>query len=281
MRLGVTSFLTDRSMGPADFARAAEERGFHSLYLPEHTHMPVIESSPATVVEGVRGEEYRRSLDPFVALSAAAASTSSIRIGTGVCLVAEHDPITLAKQVATLDLLSSGRFVFGIGYGWNSEELAHHGVPFPERRDVAHEHLRCMQSLWRDDVAEFRGDRVEMGPSFAWPKPVQKPWPPVLFGGGAGPKLFAAIAALAAGWMPIGGSGVGKALPDLRRAFEEEGREMGEVVPFGTIPGEGKLEHYRSLGINEVVLRIPSGPPDVMVPVLDGYAPFLDFASKL
>ena len=272
MHLGVTAFLTDRSMTPAEFAVAADERGFHSLYLPEHTHIPLAEPVPPALVEGVEADQYARSLDPFIALAMAAAVTDRILLGTGVCLVALHDPIVLAKQIATLDLLSGGRFVLGAGYGWNMAEVADHGVPFAHRREVAHENVRCMQAIWARDVAEFHGERIDVQPSYSWPKPLQLPRPPILFGGAAGPSLFAAIAELADGWMPIGGAGVAKALPGLRDAFAKEGREMGKVVPFGSIPGPGKLEHYASLGIDEVVLRIPSGPAELMLPVLDSYA---------
>ena len=158
MRLGITAFLTDRDMAPADLARAVEERGFHSLYLPEHTHLPVRADTPPALVEGVHLEDYRRSLDPFVALATAAAVTERILLGTGVVLAAQHDPIVLAKQIATLDHLSGGRVVFGMGFGWNRAEAADHGVAFAERREVAREHVLCMQALWSQEQAEFHGE---------------------------------------------------------------------------------------------------------------------------
>jgi len=280
MDIGVTAFLTDLAMAPDAFARAAEERGYYSLYLPEHTHLPVAGASPPSLVDGVHVEDYRRSLDPFTALAAAAAVTDRILLGTGISLVAQHDPIVLAKQIATLDHLSAGRFVLGMGYGWNRQEAADHGVDFDARRAIAREKVLCMQALWERDEASFDGHWVKLPPSYSWPKPVQRPRVRTLIGGGAGPKLFEAVADYADGWMPIGGAGMREALPQLRRVFEEAGRDPKtlHVVPFGTIPDEGKLEHYASLGITEVVLRVPSGRENEMLGVLDDYAHFLTSA---
>jgi len=278
MRVGVTAFLTDRTISPQAFATAAEERGFASLYFPEHTHLPVAESDPPALVEGVSLDDYRRSLDPMAALAAAAAVTERIRLGTGVCLVAQHDPLVLAKQVATVDLLSRGRLVLGVGYGWNRTEAADHGVVFGHRRAVAAEKLRCMQALWTMEVAEFHGRYVDVGPCYSWPKPVQQPRVRTLIGADAGPRTFAEVAELADGWMPIGGAGIADALPQLRGAMEKAGRDPAvvEVVAFGTVPTEGKLEHYRRRGVTEVVLRIPSGPDTAVLPVLDDYARFVE-----
>ena len=193
MRLGITSFLTDAAMAPADLARAVEERGFSSLYLPEHTHLPVRADTPPGLVEGVSLDDYKASLDPLVALASAAAVTTTLRLGTGIVLAAQHDPIVLAKQVATLDHLSGGRVELGIGYGWNREEAADHGLDFDRRREVAREHVLCMRALWQDDPAEFHGDHVDLPPCWSRPKPAQARLP-VLVGGGAGPRTFAAIA---------------------------------------------------------------------------------------
>ena len=277
MRLGVTAFLTDRDVSPADLAVAVEERGFDSLYLPEHTHLPVRAGVPPALVEGVHPDDYRRSLDPFVALSMAAAVTERITLGTGVVLAAQHDPIVLGKQVATLDHLSGGRVVLGIGFGWNRAEAADHGVVFAERRAVAREHVLCMQALWSQEQAEFHGDHVHLDACWSWPKPLQQPRVTTLVGGGAHPGVFAAIAEYADGWMPIGGSGIAEALPRLRRAVEAAGRDPGSVrvVPFGTVPSTGKLEHYRSLGVDEVVLRVPSGQAGAMLATLDAHATFV------
>jgi probable F420-dependent oxidoreductase len=273
MDLGVTMFLTDRSMTPAALARAAEERGLSSVWLPEHTHIPVSRATPAPMGEPLP-EEYRRTLDPFVALATAAAVTTTLRLGTGICLVAQRDPVVTAKEVATLDHLSDGRFTFGVGFGWNVEELGDHGVAFRDRRAVARERMLAMRRLWSDDEASFTGDHVRLEPSWAWPKPAQRPGPPVFIGGAGGPTLFAHIAEYADGWLPIGGGGVRAALPDLRKAAEEAGRDPDalRVIPFGTVPSPGKLEHYADLGITEVVLQLPSGTADRVLPVLDGHA---------
>jgi probable F420-dependent oxidoreductase len=277
MRLGVTAFLTDRDMAPADLARAAEERGFSSIYLPEHTHLPVRNDTPPALVDGVRSDDYRRSLDPLVALASAVSVTATIRLGTGVLLTAQHDPIVLAKQIATLDHLSGGRVVLGTGFGWNRDEAADHGVAFGLRRQIAREHALCMQALWSQEQAEFHGQYVSLDACWSWPKPVQQPRVTTLVGGGATPAVFAAVAEYADGWLPIGGAGLGEAIPVLRRAVEDRGRDPDSVrvIPFGTVPTAAKLAHFQELGIDEVVLRVPSGPADRMLPVLDGQAAYL------
>ncbi len=277
MHVGVTIFATDRSMSPVELAREAEARGFHSLYVPEHTHIPTSRRTPPPTGDPMLPEEYKRTLDPTVALAAAAAATSRIRLGTGIALVAQHDPIALAKALATLDLVSGGRLVLGIGFGWNREEMESHGVDYKRRRSIVREKMLAIQALWSNEVAEFRGEHVRFEPSWQWPKPVQKPRPPVLIGGAPGPTLFAHIAEYADGWLPIGGAGLGAALPELRRAFEARGRDPARlhVVPMGVVPDEGKLEHYASIGVTEAVLRLPSAPRDAVMPVLDEYAQFV------
>ena len=274
MRLGITMFMTDQSIGPVDLARAVEERGFSSLYLPEHTHIPVSRRTPAPTGDEQLADEYRRTLDPFVALAAAAASTETIELGTGICVLAQHEPIVTAKTIATLDRLSAGRFVLGIGFGWNVEEMEDHGIDVRRRRELVREHLLAMRRLWADEVASFDGEFVRFEPSWSWPKPLQQPGPPVLIGGAAGPKLFSAVADYADGWIPIGGAGVRAALPDLHRAAEAAGRDPSalRIVPFGVLPDPGKLDYYASLGIDQVVLRIPTGPADAVLPVLDEHA---------
>jgi probable F420-dependent oxidoreductase len=282
VNLGITSFLHGSSWAPAALAAAAEERGFTSLFVPEHTHLPVRADRPPALVEGVALEDYRRSLDPLVALAAASAVTTRLRLGTGVLLVAQHDPIVLAKQVATLDQLSGGRAVLGVGFGWNRAEAEDHGVPFGDRRAVAAEHVGALRALWTDDPAEFHGEHVDLPPCWSSPKPVQARVP-VLVGGGAGQRLFDAVVAFGDGWMPIGGSGLGEALPRLHRLATERGRDPASlsVLPFGTVPSAGKLEHYAALGITEVVLRLPAGPPDAMARDLDALAEYVPLASAL
>jgi probable F420-dependent oxidoreductase len=274
VQYGITMFSTDTSMSVPDLARAAEARGFHSLYIPEHTHIPTSRRTPAPTGTAELAEEYRRTVDPLVALAAAAVVTERIRLGTGICLVAQREPIVTAKAVATLDQLSGGRFELGIGFGWNHEEMEDHGVDVKRRRDQTREHMLAMRALWTDDVASFDGEFVHLAPSWSWPKPVQPGGPPVLLGGAPGPKMFAAIAEYADGWIPIGGAGVRAALPDLHRACEAVGRDPAalRIVPFGTLPDPGKLEYYASIGVTEIVLRVPTGDAELVLPILDDHA---------
>ena len=276
-------FATDLTMSVRELAVEAEARGLTSLFLPEHTHIPVSRRTPPPTGDSELAEEYRRTVDPFVALAAAATPTTRIRLGTGICLVAQRDPIVTAKAVATLDRESGGRFVLGIGFGWNEDEMEDHGVDPRTRRAATREHLLAMRALWNEDVASFSGKHVRFGPSWSWPKPVQPAGPPVLLGGAPGPRLFAHVAEYGDGWLPIGGAGMRDALPRLRAACEAAGRDPGNVrvVPFGTIPDEGKLEYYASLGIDEVVLRLPSAPREPVLRVLDRYAEIVPGAAEL
>jgi probable F420-dependent oxidoreductase len=273
LEFGLTMFATDLSIGPIELARAAEERGFASLFVPEHTHIPTSRSTTAPSGEPLT-EEYKRSLDPFVTLTAAAAVTERLRVGTGIALVAQRDPIVTAKVVASLDLVSGGRFVFGIGFGWNVEELVDHGVAFADRRAVVAERVAAMKALWTEDEAGFEGEHVHFPPAFSWPKPVQRPHPPILLGGGGGPRLFEAIAAYGDGWMPIGGAGVRKALPALHAAMEAAGRDPAEltVIPIGVVPDPAKIDYYAEIGFDEVLFRIPSAPSATVLPILDRLA---------
>jgi probable F420-dependent oxidoreductase len=275
MRFGLTIFFTDRSIGPAELAREAEDRLFTSLFLPEHTHIPTGRWTPAPMGEPLP-EQYWRTLDPFVALTAAAAATDRMRVGTGICLVAQRDPIVTAKEIATLDHLSGGRFVFGIGYGWNVEEMADHGVEPKRRREVVREKVLAMRRLWEDDEATFEGEFVRFERSWAWPKPARRV--PVLIGGAGGPKLFAQVAEFADGWIPIGGRGIKAGLPLLHRACEGRGRDPSSVmvVPLGSIPEGGKLEYFAALGIEETVLTLPSGRRDEVLAVLDDYVKIVE-----
>lgn len=277
MRYGVTMFPTDVSIGVVDLARAVEERGLDSLWLPEHTHIPTSRKTPWPVApDQPIDEKYKRSLDPLVALAAAAASTATLRLGTGILLVAQRDPIVTAKAIASIDHLSGGRAAAGIGFGWNEDEMNHHGVDYRHRREIGREHVLAMRRLWEDDEAEFRGEHVDLSPSWSWPKPVQRPFP-VLLGGAAGPKLFEHIAEYGNGWIPIGGAGLRDNLPRLREAMAEAGRSDDdiaalEVAPMAVQPDRGKLDHYESLGCTEVVFDLPSKPADEVLSMLDRYA---------
>lgn len=277
MLIGLTMFATDRSMDIVALAQEAEVRGYHSLYLPEHTHIPVSRRTPAPTGDAELPEEYRRTLDPFVALAAAAAVTDHILLGTGIALVAQREPIVTAKAIATLDHLSGGRVVLGIGFGWNHEEMEDHGIEVRRRRTIAREHMLAMKALWTHDEATFTGEFVNFEPSWAWPKPVPPGGPPILIGGAPGPKLFSHVAEYADGWIPIGGAGIREALVDLSAAMTEAGRDPStlRIVPFGTIPTAEKLAYYEEIGVTEVVLRLPSAPADKVLPLLDRYTEFV------
>lgn len=286
MRIATTVFLTDRTIAPVPLARALEERGFSGLYLPEHTHIPVSRVTPAPM-GGELPEMYGRTLDPFVALGQASAVTERLHLGTGITLVAQHDPIDLAKQVATLDHLSGGRVTLGIGYGWNVEEAADHGVEWRTRRELVRDRMALMRTLWSPDPTAYVGQFSSVQASSAHPKPVRPPrelapgvplyGPRTLIGGQAGPKLFAAIADHSDGWLPIGGGGLAESLPALRQVWESAGRDPKslQVVPYAVQPTPGKMSHYADLGIEEVVLQLPSEGEAEILRVLDGFAQYL------
>lgn len=276
MKVGVTMITTDEAMSPAELARAAETRGYHSLWVPEHTHIPTSRATPAPTGEPL-DEWYKRMLNPYVALAMAAAVTSDLRLGTGVALVAQHHPITLAKEIASLDLLSDGRLSLGVGFGWNREEMASHGVEFRTRRERVAEHVAAMRAIWAADRASFHGEFVAFDELWSWPKCTRPQGPPILIGGAAGPKLFDAIASYADGWIPIGGSGLGESISALRRLFEQRGRdpESLTVVPFGSVPTADKLAHFRRIGVTETVVRLPSAPADEVIRVLDQFSGFI------
>lgn len=271
MDIGVMLFPTDLSIGPVEVARAVEERGLHSLYFPEHTHIPVSRRTPYPA-GGDLPEEYKRTHDPFLALTAAAVATERIQLGTGICLVAQRDPIVTAKAVATLDVLSGGRFVFGIGVGWNEDEMSDHGVDPAKRRAVAREHVLAMKALWTQDEAGFEGEHVHLAPSWSWPKPVQRPHPPILLGGAGGPVTFRHVVEYCDGFMPIGGRGVVSArITELRQVATEAGRDPDSLIlkVFGVRPKPETLQDYAEAGVGEVIIGLPSAGADVVLPLLD------------
>jgi probable F420-dependent oxidoreductase len=281
MRIATTIFLTDETITPVRLARELERRGFAGLYLPEHTHIPVSRHTPYPA-GGELPPEYGRTLDPFVALGQAAAVTEHLSLGTGITLIAQHDPIGLAKQIATLDHLSGGRFTLGTGLGWNVEEAADHGVSWPTRRALVRDRLALMRALWADEPTAYEGEFGSVRASQAYPKPVQKARGPVngprtLIGGAAGPKLFAQIVESADGWLPIGGRGLAESVPELRTAWESAGRDPQQlhVVPYAVLPNPGKLAHYADLGIEEAVLQLPPAGEAEVLRVLDAYAAYL------
>ncbi|MEU7304685.1 LLM class F420-dependent oxidoreductase [Streptomyces sp. NPDC007206] len=281
MRIAVTIFLTDETITPLRLAHELEQRGFSGLYLPEHTHIPVERTTPYPA-GGDLPREYGRTLDPFVALGQAAAVTERLGLGTGITLLAQHDPIALAKQIATLDHLSRGRFTLGLGYGWNVEEAADHGVQWRTRRELVRDRVRLMQALWSEEPTPYDGEFASVRASHAYPKPVRKPrgritGPRTLVGGTAGPGLFAHIAEYADGWLPIGGRGLAESLPALRTAWADAGRGPAapEVVPYAVRPTPGKLAHYAELGIEEVVVQLPPAGEGEVLRALDEYARYV------
>ncbi len=278
MKIGIALHATDKSMDPVELAIEAEARGYHSLYVPEHTHIPASRRTPAPTGTPELAEEYYRTLDPYIVIAAAAARSERILLGTGIALVAQHDPITFAKQLATLDRIANGRLVLGIGFGWNHEEMENHGIDVKRRRELVREKMLAMRELWTKEVAEYHGEFVSFEASFAWPKPLQQPGPRTLIGGAPGPKLFSQIAEYADGWLPIGGAGMKAALDDLRGRFEAKGRDPAamHIVPFGVLPSDEKLEYYRELGVTEAVLRLPAAGRDEVLAKLDEFARFVE-----
>ncbi|MCZ7459677.1 LLM class F420-dependent oxidoreductase [Streptomyces sp. WMMC940] len=276
MRISTTIFLTDETITPPRLARELEERGFAGLYLPEHTHIPVERTSPYPA-GGDLPPEYGRTLDSFVALGQAAAVTTTLGLGTGITLLAQHDPIALAKQIATLDHLSGGRFTLGVGFGWNREEAADHGVEWSTRRDLSRDRMHLMRALWAAEPTAYEGDFGSVRASWAYPKPANGPAPRTLVGGAAGPKLFSHIADYADGWLPIGGRGLTESLPVLRETWSAAGRDPKalQIVPYAVLPSAGKLARYAELGCEEVVLQLPPAGEGEVLRVLEEYGKYV------
>jgi probable F420-dependent oxidoreductase len=275
MKVGVYIFATDYAIRVDELARAAEERGFESLFLPEHTHIPKSRKSPWPGGPNLP-KEYWHTLDPFVALASAAAATTRLRLATGICLVIERDPITLAKEVASLDFLSKGRFIFGIGGGWNAEEMENHGTIFKTRWRLLRERVLAMKEIWTKDEPEFHGEFVNFDAVWAYPKPVQKPHPPILMGG-AGATTFERVVEFCDGWMPIGARApvnFPEKIAELRVRAEKAGRDPASisVSVFGAKPEEVALRTYQGMGVERALLALPSADRDTVLPLLDRYA---------
>jgi probable F420-dependent oxidoreductase len=277
MKYGAVMFPTDYAIRPDDLARAMEERGFESLWVPEHTHIPASRRSAWPGGPNLP-RDYWHCLDPFVALGTAAAVTTRLKLGTGICLVIERDPITLAKEVASLDWASRGRVLFGIGGGWNAEEMGHHGTDFASRWKVLREKIAAMKEIWTKDEAEYHGKFVNFDKIWSFPKPVQKPHPPI-FMGGAGPHARQRAVDFDAGhWMPVAGRDASDAatagLADLRARAESAGRDPATVTLslFGTPADEAKLSGWRDQGVERCIFMLPSAPRDKVLPLLDKYS---------
>ena len=278
MKIGIAMFVTDYSIRPDELGAAVEARGFESLWMPEHTHIPTSRRSPWGGGP-VLPDHYKETLDPFVALTAAALATQRIKLATGICLVVERDPIHTAKQVASLDYLSGGRFIFGIGGGWNAEEMASHGTDYKTRFALMRERVEAMKAIWSNDVAEYHGTHVDFEPMWCWPKPVQKPHPPILLGG-AFPHGARRAIEYGDGWMPIGGRDqdpleMGRR---FRQLVAEAGRDPATLPMsvFGPKHERRILAELRDAGMDRTVLAIPTAGRDATLAKLDELAALVE-----
>jgi probable F420-dependent oxidoreductase len=273
MELGLAHFLTDYGMQPAELARRVEERGFESLFLPEHTHIPVSRETPYPGGDELP-REYSHTVDPFVALAAAAAVTERLKVGTGVCLVIERDPIVTAKEVATLDHVSDGRFLFGIGAGWNREEMENHGTDPDTRFRRMRESVEAMKAIWTQDEAEYHGRMINFDPIWCWPKPVQKPHPPILVGG-LGEKVLDRVVAYGDEWIPNrvkSPEELGERIAELQRRAEAAGRAQIPVTVFGAKPELRLLERLKAAGVTRSLFYVQPGEPGEVERHLDELA---------
>ena len=272
MKFGVYMFPTDYAIAPVELAQALEERGFESLFFPEHTHIP---SSRATPFPGGGDlpKEYSHTLDPFVALAAAATATKSLLIGTGICLVIGRDPIVLAKEVASLDHISGGRVLFGIGGGWNREEMENHGTEYKRRWKILRERIEAMKEIWTKDEATYHGEHVDFDRIWCWPKPIQKPHPPIIVGGDASGTL-PRVVSYGDEWMPVsrGRSNFGERTRQLKDLADEAGRGPIPVGIFGASSKPEMLEQYRKDGVSRCVFHVTPASADIVLPRLDELA---------
>jgi probable F420-dependent oxidoreductase len=265
MRIGVLTFITDEGIGAVELGRALEEREFASMFLAEHSHIPVDAKTPYPM-GGPIPRKYYRTLDPFVALTAAAVATRKLFVGTGIALVPQRDPILTAKEVVSLDLVSGGRFRFGVGVGWLREEIANHGVDPAVRGRVVEERLRAMIEIWTQDKAEFHGEFVNFDPIYSWPKPMTQPYPPLYLGGG--PASFKRIARLDAGWLAMAPSAqaLSGQLGELRATA---GHDVPVINTHMGAHSAKELEGYLQLGVEQVLVELPTEPRDETLRRLD------------
>lgn len=269
MDFGVSTFVTDDGIGPAALGRALEERGFGSLFLAEHTHIPVSRETPWPGGADLP-RHYYRTLDPFVALTAAAAVTERLRVGTGIALVIQRDPIILAKEVASLDLVSGGRAILGVGAGWNREEMRNHGTDPATRMRLLRERVLAVKELWTKEQAEFHGEFVDFDPVFSYPKPVQDPHPPIMIGG-SGPTTFDRVLEFGDGWMPIYGRGTEALKAQIAELREKAGRHV-PVAMFGVPPKPAVIAELEAAGVDEILFNLPTEPEDDTLRRLDRIA---------
>ena len=280
MQLGLTTFPTDYSITPVELARLAEERGFESLFFPEHTHIPASRRTPYPA-GGELPREYSHLHDPFVALAAAAAVTERLKIGTGLCLIIERDTITTAKEVASLDVVSEGRFLLGIGAGWNEEEMENHGTDPRKRFALMGEQVAAIKEIWASEEAEYHGEHVDFDPIWCWPKPVQSPHPPILVGGNSNAALRRVVA-FGDGWFPNPAtrlSALAERIGDLERLADESGRDRIPVTFYGLKPDAESLERYAEAGVDRGVFYLPPASREELEPVLDHYTTLMSSAN--
>jgi probable F420-dependent oxidoreductase len=276
MKFGLSIFPTDYAIPVTELARAAEDLGFESLLFPEHTHIPVGRRTPYPG-GGELPREYSHTLDPFVACAAAAAVTTNLKVGTGICLVMQRDPIVLAKEVASVDHLSGGRFLFGIGGGWNEDEMEDHGTKPSLRWKILRERIEAMKELWTQEEAEYHGEFVDFGPAWSWPKPVQQPSPPILMGG-AGPRTLERVIEYGDEWMPIAGrSGdvLAAKIEELQEMAKAAGRAPIPVTIFGSGPSAAAVERFDAMGIHRVLFALRPGDTDDVLGQVKRYAEFV------
>jgi probable F420-dependent oxidoreductase len=276
LNFGASMFFTDYSMAPGELGIALEQRGFESVWAPEHSHIPLTRKTPFPA-GGDLPKKYYDAMDPFVTLTAAAVATKKLKVGTGVCLVAQRDPIQTAKLVASIDQVSGGRFLFGIGNGWNRDELEDHGVEFAQRHKVARERVEAMKAIWTQSKAEYHGEFVNFDPMMTWPKPVQKPHPPVIVGG-AFPYSARRAIRYGDGWIPQASRGsyseIADMIPEFRKMATEAGRDPKSIDITVWFPKQDKdlMKRYQDLGVSRVVFNVESEKSDTILPVIDSWA---------
>ena len=276
MQFGAAMFFTDYSMGAGELAQALEARGFESVWAPEHSHTPMSRKSPFPS-GGELPKQYSQVMDPFVTLSAAAVMTKTIKLGTGVCLVIQRDPIQTAKSVASLDQVSGGRFLFGVGGGWNAEEMADHGTEFKTRFKLMRERIEAMKAIWTEAKPEYHGEMVDFPPMMTWPKPVQKPHPPVIVGG-MFPHAARRALRYGDGWIPHSRrpqyEDVTDYLPQFKEMAAEAGRDLASVpvTVWGIPPDYDRLRRYEDQGVARGVVQLAAEKADTIMPILDRWA---------
>ncbi len=276
LNFGASMFFTDYSMAPGELGKALEERGFESVWAPEHSHIPLSRKTPFPA-GGDLPKKYYDAMDPFVTLTMAAAATKTLKVGTGVCLVAQRDPIQTAKLVASIDNVSGGRFLFGIGNGWNRDEMENHGTDFTQRHKLARERVEAMKAIWTQSKAEYHGEFVNFDPMMTWPKPVQKPHPPVIVGG-AFPYSARSAIRYGDGWIPQASRGayaeIADMIPEFRKMATEAGRDAEKIEITVWFPKKDAdlMKRYQDLGVSRVVFNLESEKADTILPVIDGWA---------